>query len=120
LVNAALIGPKGAATLQDQCDPLERRTLGRDMGLAQQRLTARHDAPPVFTARIADRLAVGMRVTLGLGQAFAVLRNVAWAKRSCRAFGSGGIPTSISRCTTKAAGTSRGLGAPDGLQQVRI
>jgi len=59
-------------------------------------------------------LVVGLRVTLALGQAFAALRTVAWAKRSCRALGSGGIPASISRRTTKAAGTSRGLGALDG------
>src|SRR6516164_4228375 len=42
LINAALIGAKGTAALQHQCDPLERRALSRDMGLAQQRLTARH------------------------------------------------------------------------------
>jgi hypothetical protein len=45
-VNPALIGTKGAAALQDQRDPLERRTLGRDMGLAQQRLAAGHEVPP--------------------------------------------------------------------------
>src|SRR5262252_6365229 len=53
LINATLVGPKGTAALQDQRDPLERRTLGRDMALAQQRLTAGHDAPPVFPARVA-------------------------------------------------------------------
>jgi len=42
LVNPTLIGPKGAAALKHQRDPLERRTLGRDMGLAQQRLAVRH------------------------------------------------------------------------------
>src|SRR5262249_11455647 len=49
LINAALIGPKGAAALQHQCDPLKRRALSRDMGLAQQRLMARHHGPPVVT-----------------------------------------------------------------------
>src|SRR5262245_44492589 len=85
LVNAALIGPKGAAALQDQCYPLERRTLGRDMGLAQQRLTARHDAPPVFTARVAHRLVAGLCVTLALGQALcsAAHRRLGEAFMSC-------------------------------------
>src|SRR5579871_2682074 len=51
LVNAALIGPKGTAALQHQCDPLERRALSRDMGLAQQSLTAGHYGPPVLAVR---------------------------------------------------------------------
>ena len=53
LVNAALIGPKGTTALQHQCDALERRTLSRDMGLAQQRLTVGHHGPPILTARVA-------------------------------------------------------------------
>ena len=33
LVNAALIGPKGTAALQHECDPLERRALCSDVSL---------------------------------------------------------------------------------------
>src|SRR5215469_9237344 len=51
LVNAALIGPEGTAALQHQRDPLERRALSGDMGLAQQRLTVGHHGPPVLTVR---------------------------------------------------------------------
>src|SRR5262245_11300022 len=53
LVNAALIGPKGATTLQHQCDPLERWAFSRDVGLAQRRLAVRHHSPPELTARVA-------------------------------------------------------------------
>src|SRR6516165_2389893 len=51
LINAALIGAKGTAALQHQCDPLERRALSRDMGLAQQRLMAGHHGSPLPTVR---------------------------------------------------------------------
>src|SRR5262249_2873005 len=51
LVDAALIGSKGTAALQHQCDPLKRRALSRDMGLPKRRLTARHCGPPLRTVR---------------------------------------------------------------------
>jgi hypothetical protein len=58
LINAALIGAKGTAALQHQCDPLKRRALSRNMGLAQQRLTAGHQGPPVLTVRCSTILRV--------------------------------------------------------------
>jgi hypothetical protein len=65
--------------LHHQCDPLERRTLSRDMGLAQQRLTAGHYGPPVLTVRCSTI----PRVVETIIPAFKALNAVSRAARFC-------------------------------------